>query len=184
MKPPVDRAEPRLVDMRVDLRRAQAGVAEHFLNGAQVGPAPEQVGRKGMTQEMRPDALLDARRAWSVSWTICQSRAVVRLPAMFAEEDFAARAGLDQFAAGRAPEPCVERRRPPFRRPGRPVPCRPCPARAGAARRAVEAFDPQRNDLARRAGRTRKAPRAGRGRASRAAWRETRWQATGRPRPR
>src|SRR6185436_18894578 len=39
----IDRAEPRLEHMRVDLRRRQIGMAQHQLDGAQIGAALEQV---------------------------------------------------------------------------------------------------------------------------------------------
>ena len=39
MKLPVHPLQPRLIDVRVDLRRGDAGVAEHFLHLPQVGAA-------------------------------------------------------------------------------------------------------------------------------------------------
>ena len=43
----------RAVDMRVDLSRRDIGVAEHLLDGSQIGPTFEQMGRKRMAQRMR-----------------------------------------------------------------------------------------------------------------------------------
>ena len=39
-------------DLGVDLGGGDVGVSQHFLNGAQVGPVLQQVGRKGVTQGM------------------------------------------------------------------------------------------------------------------------------------
>ena len=60
MKPVVDRAQPRLEHVRVDLRRRQVGVAEHHLNGAQVGAALEQVRRERMPQHVRAERRAEA----------------------------------------------------------------------------------------------------------------------------
>ena len=51
----VDRAQPRLEHVRVDLRRRQIGVAEHHLDGAQVGAALEQVRRERVAQHVRAE---------------------------------------------------------------------------------------------------------------------------------
>lgn len=48
------------VDMGVDLRGADVAVTQHHLHRAQVGPAAEQVGGKGMAQGMRADLFADA----------------------------------------------------------------------------------------------------------------------------
>ena len=37
----------------INLRGGNIGVAEHFLNNAQVGAPTEQMGSEGMTQEVR-----------------------------------------------------------------------------------------------------------------------------------
>src|SRR5436309_2887424 len=42
-------------DVRVDLGRRQAGVAQHLLDAAQVGTALEQVRRRAVPQAVRPD---------------------------------------------------------------------------------------------------------------------------------
>src|SRR5262245_49175127 len=62
----VDRAQPRVEDVCVDLRRRQIGVAEHQLNRAEVGAALEQVRREGVAQDVRtqrPRQLRGARVA-------------------------------------------------------------------------------------------------------------------------
>ena len=46
-------ADMRAVDMRVDLSRRDIGVAEHLLDGSQIGPTFEQMGRKRMAQRLR-----------------------------------------------------------------------------------------------------------------------------------
>src|SRR4051812_22536764 len=47
------------VHVRVDLRRRDIGVAEHFLYGAQVGASLQQVRGKRVTKGVRRDRLLD-----------------------------------------------------------------------------------------------------------------------------
>src|SRR4051812_22356392 len=60
----VDVAPPAVGDMRVQLGRAEVGVAEHLLNAAEVGAALEQGGGERMAQQVRVDALgLEARAA-------------------------------------------------------------------------------------------------------------------------
>ena len=49
----MDFLEPRVVDVRVDLRRRDAGVAEHFLHLPQVGAAGEQVRGEAVAQRVR-----------------------------------------------------------------------------------------------------------------------------------
>ncbi len=46
-----------LVDMRVDLRGRDVGVAEHFLDDAQVAAVVEEVGGKTVPQRVRGDDL-------------------------------------------------------------------------------------------------------------------------------
>ena len=60
MKAPVRFLEPGAVYMGVDLRRRNIGVAEHRLQGAQIGAAFEQMGSEGMAQRMGCHALFDA----------------------------------------------------------------------------------------------------------------------------
>jgi hypothetical protein len=44
--------QPRVIDVRVDLRRGDAGVAEHFLDLPQVGPAGQKVRGEAMPERM------------------------------------------------------------------------------------------------------------------------------------
>ena len=53
-------AQQLIGDVRVDFRRTHAGMAEHLLDGEQVGPAFKQMGGKTMSKSMRADALGDA----------------------------------------------------------------------------------------------------------------------------
>ena len=53
MKSVVDRPQARLEHVRINLRRRQVGVAQHHLDGAQVGTAIEQMRRKRMPQHVR-----------------------------------------------------------------------------------------------------------------------------------
>jgi hypothetical protein len=48
-------AEPRTVDVRVDLRRADVGVAERFLHDAEVGSATHDMRRERVSQGVRMD---------------------------------------------------------------------------------------------------------------------------------
>ena len=55
MKAVVDRPQPRLEHVRVDLRRRQVGVAEHHLDRPEIRAAVEQMRREGMPQHVRAD---------------------------------------------------------------------------------------------------------------------------------
>ncbi len=55
MKAIVDRPEPRFEYMRVDLCRRKIGVAEHGLNGAQIGAVLQQVRGKRMAEDVRAE---------------------------------------------------------------------------------------------------------------------------------
>ena len=56
-------APPAVGDVRVELGRAEVGVAEHLLDAAQVGAALEQVRRERVAEQVRVDASgLEARR--------------------------------------------------------------------------------------------------------------------------
>ncbi len=57
MKLVVDRLETRRVDVRVDLRGGDAGMAEHLLHLPQVGAATEHVRGEAMPQPMRTHRL-------------------------------------------------------------------------------------------------------------------------------
>lgn len=56
MRLEVDLAPTAVRDMRVALRRPEISVAEHLLDGPQVGSAFEKVRREGVSEEMRMDA--------------------------------------------------------------------------------------------------------------------------------
>ena len=49
------------VDVRIDFGRPDGLVAEHQLDGAEVGPALEEVRREGVAEGMRADGLVDTR---------------------------------------------------------------------------------------------------------------------------
>ena len=51
----VDGAQPRFQHVRVDLRRREIGVAEHHLNGAQIGAMFEQMRRERVAQDVRAE---------------------------------------------------------------------------------------------------------------------------------
>ena len=52
MKLPVHSFEPLLVNVGVNLRRGNVGVAQHLLNDPQIRTISEQVRRKAMPQKM------------------------------------------------------------------------------------------------------------------------------------
>ena len=56
----VDFAEVAPRDVGVDLGGGEAGVAEEFLDGAQVGAGLEQVGGEGVAERVGADAMLGA----------------------------------------------------------------------------------------------------------------------------
>jgi hypothetical protein len=56
----VDFAEAAAGEVGVDLGGGEAGVAEEFLDGAQVGAGLQQVGGEGVTQGVGADAVLGA----------------------------------------------------------------------------------------------------------------------------
>ena len=56
MCPEIQLAAPRIGYVRVELCRGEIGVAEHFLNGSEVGASLEQVSGEGMPEDVRVDA--------------------------------------------------------------------------------------------------------------------------------
>ena len=57
----VDVVQTFVGDMRVDLRGGNVGVAEHGLDGAQVGAVLQEVGGKAVAYNMRGHFARDAR---------------------------------------------------------------------------------------------------------------------------
>src|SRR5665213_2271802 len=53
MKLPMDGLQPILIDMRINLCRADIAVAQQFLHYAQIRPAADQVGRETMAERVR-----------------------------------------------------------------------------------------------------------------------------------
>src|SRR5437660_12115498 len=60
VKLPMHRLEPLLIDMRVDLRRRNIGVPEHFLNNPQIGTVAEEMRRKTVPEQMGINVFLQA----------------------------------------------------------------------------------------------------------------------------
>ena len=50
--------KPLLIDMRIDLRRRNIGVAEHLLNNPQIGAVSEQMRGETMAEKVRVNVLL------------------------------------------------------------------------------------------------------------------------------
>ena len=53
----MNRFQPTVLDVRVDLRGRDAGVAEHFLQGADFGAAGKHVCGEAVSQSVRADAV-------------------------------------------------------------------------------------------------------------------------------
>jgi len=60
MKLPMDSFKPLLIDMRIDLRRRNISVAQHFLDDPQIGAVPEKMRREAMPEKVRVNILLQA----------------------------------------------------------------------------------------------------------------------------
>ena len=60
MKLPVHGFQPLLVHVRINLRRRNIGVAQHFLDNAKIGAVPEQMGRETVAQKVRINILLQS----------------------------------------------------------------------------------------------------------------------------
>src|SRR3954447_6363866 len=56
MCPEIQLAAPRIGYVRVELCSGEIGVAEHFLNGSEVGASLEQVSREGVPKDVRVNA--------------------------------------------------------------------------------------------------------------------------------
>src|SRR5690606_27607492 len=63
MRPVIDVEQPRAVDAGIDLRRRQAGVAQQFLDRAQVAAIGEQMRGEGMAQGVRRRRIRQVERA-------------------------------------------------------------------------------------------------------------------------
>ena len=60
MKLPMDSFKPLLINMRIDLRRRNIGVTQHFLDDPQIGAVPEEMGREAMPEKVRINILLQS----------------------------------------------------------------------------------------------------------------------------
>ncbi len=63
MKFAMDRFQPLLINMRVNLGRRDIGVAEHLLDDAQIGAIAEQMRGKTVPQKMRINIRFQARNS-------------------------------------------------------------------------------------------------------------------------
>jgi hypothetical protein len=59
MKLPMHSFKPLLVDMRIDLRGGNIGVAQHLLNDSQIGAVPEQMRRETVPEKMWINVLVE-----------------------------------------------------------------------------------------------------------------------------
>ena len=142
VKPIVDASQPRLEDVRVDLRGRQIGVPEHHLDRAQVGAALEQVRRERMTQHVRAERAADAGPA-AVRFQNLPEADARSASRRARSRTGAATRPLERLRAadqsGRA-VPLIARApsRPPARRSARSAPCSPCRRRSGTPRRDAD----------------------------------------------
>ena len=102
----VDGAEPRCVDVGVALGRHQGGVAQHFLDGTQVGSTLEEVGGRRVTQPVGRNVVHAGLRGHSMDHGANDAR--INAPASVAEEERAA-AGLPSQLGSASYEPVIER---------------------------------------------------------------------------
>jgi hypothetical protein len=52
MKLPMHSFKPLLIDMRIDLRSGNIGVAQHFLDNPQIGAVPKQMRRETVPEKV------------------------------------------------------------------------------------------------------------------------------------
>ena len=90
MKFPVRVFEAVLIDVGVDLRRGNVGVAEHFLDYAQVCAVREKVCGKAVAHFVRMDVLFEAAGRGALEEDAAQALAG-EAAAAFAEENVALR---------------------------------------------------------------------------------------------
>ncbi len=86
MRGVVDFEQPRRVDAGIDLRRRQAGVAEKFLDGAQIAAPPQQMRREGMAQRMRRRCIRQVERRAHLFHLALDDRRVERTTARAAKQ--------------------------------------------------------------------------------------------------
>jgi hypothetical protein len=96
MKLSMDRFEPLLIDMRVNLRGRDIGVAEHFLDDAKIGAVAEQVRGETVPQQMWIDICLQAGMFGVLLYDLPDARGGYPRPAS-REENFAAAPALHEF---------------------------------------------------------------------------------------
>jgi len=63
MKLPMHSFQSLLIDVRIDLRRRDIGVAEHFLDDAQICAVPQEMRREAVSQKMRINVLFESGAA-------------------------------------------------------------------------------------------------------------------------
>ena len=73
-------------EVRVYLRRREAGVSEHLLHAAQVGTSLEEVCREGMSHVMRVIALVDAGTGQDILEGVAQRLGAHRVAACREEQ--------------------------------------------------------------------------------------------------
>ena len=90
MEAAVDGFEPAAVNVGIDLGSGNIRMAQHELDGPQIGTMFEEVGGKGMAQGMGADLLVDPGRGDGLLDDLPEAEPGHRLGAASDEEKFAA----------------------------------------------------------------------------------------------
>ena len=163
----VDLAPAPVGDVRVELGRAQVGVAEHLLDAAQVGAALEQMRRERVPQQVRVDAPgLEPGGLGEPAQDQERARAGERA-ALGVQEELGPVAAVEVGPAAR--EVAAERLDRLASDAGRPAPCRPCRCTRTTPVVEVDAVLLEPDRLRDAQARRRRAARRAPGRAARAA---------------
>ena len=96
MELPMHSLKPLLIDVCVDLRRRNIGVAQHLLDYAQIRPVPEQVRGETVSEKVWVNVLVQSRALCVFLHNLPDARRR-QFRAALGEKDFAATAALDQF---------------------------------------------------------------------------------------
>ena len=74
MKLPMHSFKPLLIDMCIDLRSGNIGVAQHFLDDPQIGAVPEQMCRETVPKKVWVNVLLEPGAARVLFYNLPDAR--------------------------------------------------------------------------------------------------------------
>jgi len=74
MKLPMHSFKPLLIDMRIDLRRGNIGVAQHLLDDPQIGAVPEEMRCETMPEKVWIDIFLQPGTARVLFYNLPDTR--------------------------------------------------------------------------------------------------------------